>query len=111
MCSSDLGGGAILAAVETASGVRATIAGKPYAPMAELVRAEFGDTWTSNAVMVGDRPTTDGRFAQQLGCRYAQVWSGVTPRDAPVEPSPDLVGDDLVAIAGQLTGGAVVTAR
>ncbi len=36
------GGGAILAAVVTGSGVAAVVAGKPYQPMADLVRAELG---------------------------------------------------------------------
>ena len=103
------GGGAILAAVETAAGVSATVAGKPHAPMADLVRAALGAAWTTDAVMVGDRPSTDGLFARQLGCRYAQVWSGVTPSGTLVDPTPDLVGDDLAAIAGHLTGRPVVT--
>lgn len=100
------GGGSIVAAVETASGRRAEIAGKPFAPMAAVVREVLGDTWSEQVVMVGDRPSTDGRFAEALGCRYAQVWSGITPRGAVVEPRPDLVGDDLAAIAALLvTGG------
>ncbi|MFZ9630168.1 MAG: HAD-IIA family hydrolase [Ilumatobacteraceae bacterium] len=104
------GGGAILAAVETASGTSATIAGKPYEPMAALVRAELGAAWSSDAVMVGDRPSTDGRFARQLGCRYAQVWSGVTPRQTAVDPVPDLTADDLAGIVHLLTGGTVLPA-
>ena len=32
------------------------------------------------AVMVGDRPDTDGRFARAIGCRFALVYSGVTAR-------------------------------
>lgn len=103
------GGGAILAAVETAAGVRATIAGKPYEPMAALVRAELGDAWTTDAVMVGDRPSTDGRFARQLGCRYAQVWSGVTPKGTSVDPTPDLATDDLAGVARRILTDLVVT--
>jgi HAD superfamily hydrolase (TIGR01450 family) len=93
------GGGAILAAVITASGASPTIAGKPFEPMASLVRATVGADAAAAAVMVGDRPSTDGRFARTLGCRYAQVWSGVTPAGSTVDPTPDLVGDDLAAIA------------
>ena len=55
--------------------------------------------------MVGDRPSTDGRFARQLGCRYAHVWSGVTPRGTVVDPAPDLFGDDLGHVVRQLLGG------
>jgi HAD superfamily hydrolase (TIGR01450 family) len=96
------GGGAILAAVVTGSGVAAVVAGKPYEPMADLVRAELGDA-VGDAIMVGDRPDTDGRFARALGCRFGLVLSGVTHRrDLPVNPEPDLVADDLARLADQL---------
>ncbi len=90
------GGGAILAAVRTASGAVPEIAGKPYRPMADLVRALVGD----DGVMVGDRPDTDGRFARALGWRFALVLSGVTS-ELPVEPEPDLVAPDLASLVGQ----------
>ena len=93
------GGGSILAAVQTAAGVEPQVAGKPHAPMAELVRHEIGADAALRAVMVGDRPSTDGLFARTLGCRYAHVWSGVTPRGTTIVPAPDLVGEDLAAVA------------
>jgi 4-nitrophenyl phosphatase len=92
------GGGSILAAVQTAAGILPEIAGKPYEPMARLVRQVVGEDAARQAVMVGDRPSTDGRFARTLGCRYAHVHSGVTPRGAPVDPQPDLAADDLAAV-------------
>jgi 4-nitrophenyl phosphatase len=96
------GGGAILAAVAAASGVAPTVAGKPYEPMAELVRAELTGELT-DAVMVGDRPDTDGRFARAIGCRFGLVLTGVTHRrDLPVNPAPDLVADDLAGLVDQL---------
>jgi HAD superfamily hydrolase (TIGR01450 family) len=98
------GGGAILAAVATGSGVVPVVAGKPYEPMAQLVRETVGEEAARTAVMVGDRPSTDGLFARTLGCRYAHVWSGVTVRGTVVEPRPDLVGDDLAIVAEQLLG-------
>ena len=56
--------------------------------------------------MVGDRPSTDGLFARTLGCGYAHVWSGVTPRGSTIEPVPDLSCDDLAEVADTLvTGG------
>ena len=104
------GGGAILAAVVTAGGRPATIAGKPYEPMAALVREVVGTDAAARAVMIGDRPSTDGRFARTLGCRWAHVWSGVTPRDSVLDPAPDeagdLIADDLAAVAGVLIGSA-----
>lgn len=71
------GGGSILAAISTAAGVTPLVTGKPHAPMAELVR-RLEPRLGADAVMVGDRPSTDGRFATTLGCRYALVRSGVT---------------------------------
>lgn len=96
------GGGALLAAVSVASGVAPVIAGKPYEPMAELVRAAVGARAAADAVMVGDRPETDGLFARTLGCRFALVDSGVTAAGAVVEPRPDLRGPHLLDIAEQL---------
>jgi HAD superfamily hydrolase (TIGR01450 family) len=105
------GGGAILAAVERASGVHAEIAGKPYPPMAALVRDVLGVRAATAAVMVGDRPDTDGRFARTLGCRFAMVLSGVvTPMsladrmvDGVVDGvRPDGVFADLRAAADHL---------
>jgi 4-nitrophenyl phosphatase len=90
------GGGAILAAVSTAAGVTPEVAGKPHAPMADLLRHRVGDT----GIMVGDRPDTDGRFAVALGYRFALVLSGVTTA-LPVEPEPDLVAPDLAALVAQ----------
>ena len=92
------GGGAIVAAVATAIGVQPIVAGKPYAPMAKLVRSVLGDVDVSDAWMVGDRVSTDGAFARTLGCQFAHVRSGVTH-------SPDEVlnaefeGKDLASFA------------
>jgi HAD superfamily hydrolase (TIGR01450 family) len=98
------GGGSILAAVSTASGAVPTVAGKPYEPMASLVRSIVGDVSMAEAVMVGDRPSTDGRFARLLGCRYAHVRSGVTPPGAEFEPSPDIERSDLAGVADVIIG-------
>ena len=96
------GGGSILAAIATASGVVPIVAGKPYPPMANLVRVVTGLHDLRAAVMVGDRPDTDGRFAQTLGCRYAHVWSGVTVAGADVEPKPWMQGANLAAVTARL---------
>jgi HAD superfamily hydrolase (TIGR01450 family) len=96
------GGGSILAGIATASEIAPIVAGKPYGPMASLVRVVTGLDDLRNAVMVGDRPDTDGRFATTLGCRYAHVWSGVTVAGTVVEPAPWIEGANLAAIADQL---------
>jgi ribonucleotide monophosphatase NagD (HAD superfamily) len=46
--------------------------------MADVVRSIVTNVG-ADAVMVGDRPSTDGGFATTLGCRFALVRSGVTP--------------------------------
>jgi ribonucleotide monophosphatase NagD (HAD superfamily) len=93
------GGGAILAAIATASGVAPIVAGKPFAPMASLAREITGVDDLAGALMVGDRPDTDGLFSQALSCRYAQVWSGVAQRGSVITPTPWLEADDLAAVA------------
>jgi 4-nitrophenyl phosphatase len=90
------GGGALLAAVVTATKAMPTIAGKPYAPMCEAVWRRLGRD--RRAVVVGDRPDTDGRFARALGYDFALVLSGVTRAAAEADPAPDFVGDDALAI-------------
>lgn len=93
------GGGAILAAVTTACGVDATVAGKPYAPMAGLVRELAGD---GPHVVVGDRPSTDGLFAVTLGASFGLVLSGVTSKaDLPVTPEPTWVSTDLATLVDE----------
>jgi 4-nitrophenyl phosphatase len=95
------GGGALLACVAAAAGVEPEVAGKPYQPMADAVRARIGDA-ADDGVLVGDRPDTDGLMARRLGFRFALVFTGVTSRDdLPVEPEPDVVGDDLAAVVAQ----------
>ena len=70
--------------------------------MADAVRALVGD---GPHVMVGDRPSTDGRFARRLGATFALVLSGVTKaHELPVEPAPDVVGADLADVVGQVLG-------
>ncbi len=72
------GGGAIVASVAVAAGVKPVIAGKPYEPMAALVREICGRRFSAHtAIMVGDRWSTDGLFADTIGCRYAVVRTGV----------------------------------
>jgi 4-nitrophenyl phosphatase len=96
------GGGATLAAVERATGVTATVAGKPHQPMADWLRRELGPTGT----MVGDRLDTDGLFARALGWRFGLVLSGVTTTAEGLEPAPDLVAPDLATlVAAELATG------
>lgn len=99
------GAGSVLAAVEAACGVSATVAGKPEAPMARLITGRLGPGPRSG-VVVGDRPDSDGRLAQRLGLPFALVLSGVTERrpgklDLPVaavaQNLASLISGDLLA--------------
>ncbi len=67
------GCGSIVAAVETASGAVAAVAGKPWPPMAEIIRSRLAlsESTVGEVVVVGDRPETDGRLAVALGARFA----------------------------------------
>jgi 4-nitrophenyl phosphatase len=89
------GGGALLAAVAYASGADPELAGKPNRPIAALVAERVGRV----DIVVGDRAATDGRLARALDARFALVLSGVTAEsDLPVEPAPDIVGQDLASV-------------
>jgi HAD superfamily hydrolase (TIGR01450 family) len=109
----DPGGGAILAAIAVAGGVEPQIAGKPHAPMAQLIALLLADVGVAfqpeRVLMVGDRVDTDGAFAAELGCRFALVRSGSTRLGDVVAgllpESLDL--DDLAAVAGGLTEGRI----
>jgi 4-nitrophenyl phosphatase len=91
------GGGSILAAIEKASGVTPTVTGKPYEPMALLVRELCGDVLPEEMVMVGDRSDTDGGFAKTMGARFAMVLSGVM--SSADGSDADIVAPDLAGVA------------
>jgi HAD superfamily hydrolase (TIGR01450 family) len=92
------GAGALVAFIATAAGRQPEVAGKPYPPMAALVKARYGQL----RVVAGDRPDTDGLFARATSAQFALVLSGVTrASDLPVKPSPDLVGADLLSVVEQ----------
>ncbi|MEI6744070.1 MAG: HAD hydrolase-like protein, partial [bacterium] len=76
------GGGSLVASYAYASQVTPVMAGKPHHAMAQLVQSLAGSTPVTRQVLVGDRPDTDGAFAQRLGIAYAQVWSGVQEKCA-----------------------------
>jgi glycerol 3-phosphatase-2 len=92
------GGGAILAAVATASGVSPVVAGKPYEPMAALVRSRLG----AGGTVVGDRADTDGQLAHRLGYRFVLVLSGSTTASDPDTGGADVVVADLASAVAQL---------
>jgi 4-nitrophenyl phosphatase len=96
------GAGALVAYLEVGSGRKAEVAGKPHQPAANLLRDRFGPA----GLVVGDRPDTDGTFAELIGAPFALVLSGVTrPDDLPVSPTPATIKPDLLSVvASHLSG-------
>lgn len=89
------GAGAILASVETASGQRAVVVGKPHATMAEVAERKLADR--SSIFVVGDRVSTDIAMGAARGWHTVLVLTGVTS-SADVEaadPMPDEVLESL----------------
>jgi HAD superfamily hydrolase (TIGR01450 family) len=96
------GGGALLASIAVATGMSPEIAGKPHQPIADMVHAVLG----ADGIMVGDRPDTDGRFAQTLGWKFGLVLTGVTAQtDLPVDPTPDLIAPSLLDMVSAALSG------
>jgi HAD superfamily hydrolase (TIGR01450 family) len=103
--------GAILAAVETASGVRATTIGKPEPYMFEVARAALAGC--NHVAVVGDSLTADIRGGKRAGLGAILVLSGATRRSdldaAGVEP--DFIFDDLRGLAAALESSVVEPGR
>lgn len=93
------GSGALLEAVAVAAGTRPEVAGKPHRAIVDVILGRAEDiTWG-----VGDRPSTDGALARQLGAGFALVLSGVTaPDDDFGSPAPDHVAHGLADVVSQI---------
>ena len=85
------GAGAILASIETATGRKAEVMGKPHDPMMSVAarRLEGAET----IAIVGDRPDTDLAGGVARGWATILVLSGVTTAEQSkqVDPAPDLI--------------------
>jgi len=91
------GAGSIVAAIETATGVKAELAGKPFPPMRNLIRRNLGPgpIW-----VVGDRADTDLALAwAEPGWHAALVLTGVSIADENLDPGPEIVARDLAEVA------------
>jgi 4-nitrophenyl phosphatase len=91
------GAGTILAALETASGVKAKLAGKPL-PFLFNVGLERLNSKPNETLVVGDRLSTDILGGQQAGCKTALVLSGISNREdyENWSPRPDLLLDNIM---------------
>jgi 4-nitrophenyl phosphatase len=95
------GGGAIALAIAAAGEVEPEVAGKPHAPMRDLVRAHLqpGPTW-----VVGDRPETDLAMGKLEGWKTVLVLTGIISdaSEVPPEFTPDLVLNSVAELPGRL---------
>jgi len=95
------GAGAILAALEAASGIRPIIIGKPSPLMFEIALERLGLP-AREVLVIGDRLETDIAAGQALGSPTALVLSGVSSL-AEAEmwtPQPTLIAKDLSELIG-----------
>ena len=92
------GTGAILAAVETASGETAQIGGKPEPHLFELARERVAAA--ERVAMVGTGSSSDIEGGRRAGLETILVLSGATSGEkaAAAVPPPDHVIDDLAAL-------------
>jgi glycerol-1-phosphatase len=93
------GTGAVLAAVETASGATAEIGGKPEPHLFEMARKRLGAA--ERVAMVGDRVSSDIAGGRRAGLVTILVLSGAASaaEGAVATPRPDHVVEDLAALA------------
>jgi HAD superfamily hydrolase (TIGR01450 family) len=92
------GTGATLAAIETASGKRAEIGGKPEPHLFEQARALIPGA--GRVAMVGDRIASDIEGGRRAGLATILVLSGASTREEAeaAKPGPDHVIDDLTGL-------------
>jgi 4-nitrophenyl phosphatase len=93
------GAGSILAALETATDVKATVIGKPSPFMMVIAMERMGLT-KDEVLVIGDRLETDIAGGQAVKAHTALVLSGVTtPEQAKAwKPKPDLIAKDLAEL-------------
>lgn len=92
------GTGATLAAVETASGKRAEIGGKPERHLFEMARERIAGA--ERVAIVGDRIASDIEGGHRAGLETILVLSGATSREEAESavPPPDHIVDDLASL-------------
>ena len=91
------GAGAILAAIEATTGVRADVVGKPNAT---IFRAGLERAGGGRALVIGDRLETDIDGAARLGWDSMLVLTGIATREdlAGATNAPTYVAEDLSAL-------------
>lgn len=104
------GTGAVLAAVEVASGKEATIAGKPERHLFEMAKealqcsfppcSDEKERWSGRVAMVGDRISSDIEGGRRAGLETVLVLSGTSSREEAeaADPAPDFLLEDLAGL-------------
>jgi 4-nitrophenyl phosphatase len=97
------GAGSILAALEAATDVRATVIGKPERALLDSALKQLSLD-PRQALMVGDRVETDVAAGQKAGCRTALVLSGVTSESAARawKPAIDFIERDVETLLDKI---------
>jgi phosphoglycolate/pyridoxal phosphate phosphatase family enzyme len=99
------GAGAILAAIETASGKRAEIIGKPRTISLKFLLEELGHDPGENprsVWVVGDRLETDIACGKAYGARTVLVTSGIADRRSGELASPEMRPDFIIDSLSEL---------
>lgn len=96
------GAGTILAALETASGVKAQLAGKPL-PFLFEVALERMKLKPEQAMAIGDRLSTDIQGGADAGCKTVFVLTGVNSLQDLKDwnPKPDVVINNVINLFDQ----------
>jgi len=97
------GAGAVISAIEAASGQKAFMIGKPEKHLFALALSRSGSS-AAETIMLGDRLDTDIWGAQKMGIKTGLVLSGIsTRRDGENwDPAPDIIADNALAVLEKL---------
>jgi 4-nitrophenyl phosphatase len=95
------GAGTMIAAIQTATGVKPVVLGKPEPGLFEHGLRRLGGLAAVEVAMIGDRLDTDVDGGRRVGLRTILVLSGVTSpvQAAAAEPPPDAITPDLAHVA------------
>ncbi len=95
------GCGAIVAAIEKASGKKPLVVGKPNTYAIDLIKKDH-NLKNSEILMVGDRVDTDILFAKKCKIKSALVLTGTTKKNKKYKIKPDYVFDSVVTLPSDL---------
>ena len=97
------GAGSVISAIEAASGIKATIIGKPEKFVFQLA-LDRANCSPEEAIMIGDRLDTDILGAQNIGIKTGLVLSGVTTVEQAEswDPAPTMIAENAAYIVENL---------